>query len=110
MANNYSESKYDMAGIFIKFIDKNGVSVYNINDTFNIALTDTGSNLYTNYVVLEGDSYQTISYRVYGTTRLWWLIAKMNNVTDATELPVPGEIIRILNKNFVSDVCGLLKN
>lgn len=99
--NTVKLNRYNLANILIQFIDKSGNLVFNNNDSITIDLTDNGSNLYYNHVVSLADTYQTISHRYYGTTRLWWLIAKMNGVMDATILPKPGTVIKVLNENFL---------
>lgn len=94
-------NRNNLANILIQFTDKNGMLVFNNNDTISIDLTDTGSTLCVDYIVCEKDTYQTISYKFYGTTQLWWLIAKMNNVSDATELPKLGTVIRVISDEFL---------
>lgn len=104
MKNRIRLNRNNLANILIQFTDKNGNLVFNNNDTISIDLADTGSTLFQNYIVCEKDTYQTISYYFYGTVQLWWLIAKMNNVTDATSLPKLGTTIRILSPEFLNTV------
>lgn len=100
--SNIALNQYNMAKIFTQFKDKNGNYVFNINDTVTIDLTDTSTNLYRTYIITSKDTYQTISYKMYGTTRLWWVLAKLNNVTDATILPTPGDTIIVLNPSMIN--------
>ena len=106
---SYSDSTYDMANLFLKFRDKNANMVYNVNDTISIEFTDTASSLYEVYVVKDFDTYQTISYKLYGTTRLWWTIAKVNGVKDATRLPRKGTVIKVISRGFISQVIRAIK-
>lgn len=103
-------NRNNLANILIQFTDKNGNLVFNNNDTLSIDLSDTGTSLYTNYVVCEKDTYQTIAYKFYGTVRLWWLVAKMNNINDATKLPTLGTVIRVLNPEFLNTVLNGMAN
>lgn len=107
---SYSDSTYDLANLFLKFRDKNGNIVYNLNDTIEIEFADTSSSLYDVYVVKESDTYQTISYKLYGTTRLWWAIAKLNKVYDATKLPSKGDVIKTISKSFIGQVIRAIKS
>lgn len=100
---------YNLANIFSQFKDKNGNYVFNINDSISIDLTDTSSTLYYDHIVAAKDTYHTISYRYYGTTRLWWLIAKMNNVTDATKLPEKSTVLKVLNPAYINIVLSSIK-
>lgn len=107
---SYSDSTYDLANLFLKFRDKNGNIVYNLNDTIEIEFADASSSLYDVYVVKESDTYQTISYKLYGTTRLWWAIAKINDVYDATKLPSKGDVIKTISKSFIGQVIRAIKS
>ena len=113
LSNNFKKvelNKYNMANLMKQFRDKNGYIVFNNNDSVGISMTDADSNLFTIHRVNYNESYQVISYMHYGTTRLWWLIAKLNNVTDATELPQHGTTLKILNASLVSSVLEQLKS
>jgi hypothetical protein len=48
----------------------------------------------TNYLAVEvwnsGSSFQTLSYKYYGTTKLWWAIAHANKVVDPFNHPYVG--------------------
>lgn len=103
-------SKYDMANILLEFTDSNGNTVYNNNDSITLNLLDTNTSSYINHVVAETDTYQTISYRYYGTTRLWWLVAKFNDVQDATDRPKRGTVLKILTPNLVTTVLSNIAN
>lgn len=102
--------KYNLANLFLQFKDKNGKTVFNVNDTLTFDFSDTASSIFINHVVGEKDTYQTISYRYYGTTRLWWIIAKINNVEDATIRPEAATIIKVLNPQHINFVSANLQN
>jgi hypothetical protein len=113
LSNNFKKvelNKYNMANLMKQFRDKNGYIVFNNNDSIGISITDADSNLFTIHKVSYTESYQVISYMYYGTTRLWWLIAKLNDVTDATILPMHGSTLKILNPSLVESVLSQLKN
>lgn len=101
---------YNFAKIFTQFKDKNGNYVFNLNDTISVILGDANSDLYISHLVSAKDTYQTISYKYYGTTRLWWLIAKLNNIEDATVLPAHTTIVKVLNPSLLNTVLSSLTN
>jgi hypothetical protein len=65
--------------------------------------------LYINYQVVDNDTWSLISYKNYGTTRLWWLICKMNNINNPTVSPEIGQIVKILNKDYVKAILEKIK-
>lgn len=97
-----SLGKYDMANLFIQFVDKNHNKVYNINDSVTLNFLDPSDSLVSIYLVGDKDTFQTISYKFYGTTRLWWLIARLNGVEDAFSRPKSGSYLKILNSSLLS--------
>lgn len=109
MASNNLTTKYNLSNIFKIFEDKNYNNVYNINDSFTIVLGDTSSELLlSHYVTSNDETWQSISYRYYKTIKLWWLIAKVNDVTDAFIKPKLGDTINIVNPAFLNTISGAL--
>jgi hypothetical protein len=51
----------------------------------------------------------TISYQVYGTIHLWWLILMTNNIQNSLKLISPGSVIKIIKKEYVSTILDSLK-
>ena len=52
-----------------------------------------------------GDRLDTLAFKHYGDTSLWWIIAKANNITDTTVISnklkrvrIPTEIQDVLQK------------
>ena len=53
---------------------------------------------------VEGDGeawWDNISYDVYRTPYLWWIVAIMNNITNPYEELEPGSNITILKKDYM---------
>ena len=75
-------SKYDFANFF-KVVNKGEKSYFNICTTINFDNVDKmPSSICSLYEVSAGETWTTISYKVFGTIRLWWLLCKFNNVKD----------------------------
>ena len=50
----------------------------------------------------EGKRLDLISYRLYGTTSLWWILAEYNNITDFRGVEA-GDVMKIPDLSTVED-------
>jgi len=87
--------------IFNIFADKDGFYYYNLLQTVIIP-SDLPKGYYDNYNVLNGDTWPYISYKVYSTPNLWWLITAVNNIINPLEKLEPGTSLSILKTQYVS--------
>lgn len=55
----------------------------------------TGPAQFAYYTVVDGDRFDTISYKVYGYPEYWWRIANANPEVFYPDRLVTGSIIRI---------------
>lgn len=103
-------SMYDLAN-FLTISLEDDLYRYNINRTiyFKNAANLAPIN-YFEYTVGRGDTWTNISYKVYGTYRLWWLICKTNSIVDPTVLPVEGVILKILSETAVNTVLRAIRS
>jgi hypothetical protein len=109
---NYIED-YDMANMFYVYpnndLDQN-VLIYNINRTIQFeGLNKTEGGTFESYQVIDGDTWNMISFKHYDTTMLWWLVCKLNGVINPTIEPEVGDVLRIMNKQSVGEVLNKLK-
>jgi nucleoid-associated protein YgaU len=89
--------------IFNVYTDTDGHYYYNLLQT--ITLPDNLPDGYFNsYNILHGDTWPYISYKVYNTPNMWWLILQVNNISDPTQQPTPGAQIKILQMSVVKDI------
>ena len=98
----------------VKFLDfENFFEVYEDSRdqrrpyTFNLNSTLYLDGVPKNTKKITHDMFwTTISYDIYETTRLWWLLMKVNNVTaDKMFDVVPaGTDVRFLNKETVKEI------
>lgn len=51
----------------------------------------------------------TLSYRVYGTIKLWWLICIANNINDTVRPIEPGKVLKIIIPAEVGNIVKMLK-
>jgi hypothetical protein len=117
-AFNISSSKIsnnDMANIFNVYqdpvkLDQNSIA-YAINRTvFFNNLDFTSKILFDEYVVQPGDEWSLISYKHYGTVELWWIVCKINMISNPTKSPEVDSTLKILKKQYISNIMVSLKN
>ena len=81
---------------FFDVVNRGKMSYFNICKNINFDNTDfIDSSLYSTYLVQENDCWTNISYKMYGTIELWWLIAKFNKVRNPFTELIPGSNIKI---------------
>lgn len=99
--NNVSTQDLDV--FFNVYLDQRDKYVYNLNNTLYIKVPDEITDI---YIVKHDQFWTTLSYNIYGTTRLAWLLMKLNNVRCENVFSIieTGTRIRYLNKDYVSRI------
>lgn len=84
---------------------KDGDDRYYYNLLQNVIIPqDLPAGYYETYNVQYDDTWPLVSYRVYNTPNLWWVILSANNIIDPTKLPTPGTSIKYLQMRVVKDI------
>ena len=91
---------YNFANLF-NVVNKGEKSYFNLCRSIYFDIEDISPDLITVYEVAEGDTWTNISYRNFGTIKLWWLICKFNNIKNPFEEIEAGKIIKILSKKLM---------
>ena len=93
----------DLENIFDIYIDKRDNAVFNLNETLYI---NVDKNALPEHICTSEMHWTTLSYVLYGTTRLAWLLLKVNGVdaTDIFKAKQPGEKIKYLPKKYMDSV------
>ena len=103
-----STGEYDYEQIFNMYMEDN-YYVYNIIKTIKFP-----SNLDTDmfdYVRINGKiAWTQISFDIYGTIKLWWLLCTVNKILNPVLLPDPGMIIKAIKPTHISTVLTQIKN
>lgn len=94
-------TEYHYERIF-KIYSKGDKRFYNI--LRSLKLPSLPDRYFFTYDVGAGDTYPFISYKVYGTIYLWWLICYANNILDPTKLPKEGKPLKILRNEVVQAI------
>lgn len=107
-------TRYDLANMFNVYPQTGKDSTYLLYN-LNRGLTITGIEdipvVYLDYhTVKDGETLNIISYKWYGTVSLWWVVAKINNIMDATQKLAAGRTLFILKPDAVNNILGALSN
>ena len=97
----------DLDNFFDVMIDKRGNTVYDLNKTLYI---DVDPKLLPEFECTHEMHWTLISHKIYGTTRLAWLLWKLNRV-DASTIFIakqPGDKVKYLPKQYVDSIVGEL--
>jgi hypothetical protein len=94
-----SQSNYE--NIFNIYQDKDSRYYYNLLQTISIP-SNIPDSYFDRYQVVAEDTFPFISWKVYGITELWWIIAEVNNIIDPTQQLEPGTTLKTLKTDIVS--------
>lgn len=76
---------------------------YNILKKLQIP-QDINNNLFHITTLPPGMPFTTLSYNLYGTTYLWWLICAINEIKNPFDQSLAGMRIKVLKKDYVKPV------
>lgn len=93
--------------IFNVYRTRSGHYYYNLAKT--ISFPDNVSDEYFDlYELPPGTYYTTLSYNIYGTIDLWWLILIANNIRNPMAIPTGTTILRVVKPSKVQEVLDLI--
>jgi hypothetical protein len=99
---------YDYANIFSAYTDENGYEFYNLSNAINIS-GDIDEGLVAYDTIYSFSDWYSLSFKHYGTTRLWWIILVANNISNPFDI-IEGMRVKILKKEIVSEVLSQINN
>lgn len=99
---------YNFANLF-NVVNKGEKSYFNLCRSIYFDIEDISPDLITIYEVAEGDTWTNISYRNFGTIKLWWLICKFNNIKNPFEEIEAGKIIKIPSKELMETIINVIQ-
>lgn len=103
----FKESLSNLFNIY----NKDGINFFNINRTFVIDIPkEVEKNYVTYYIASENEFWTNISYKHYQSIRYWWLICKVNGITNPTIGPKSGQVIKILSPDYINGIVDSLQN
>jgi hypothetical protein len=106
------ESFYELTGrkmgnisqlrLFNILRDHDSTKFMNIWRSFSLSqYITTDVTFYDSYEVGSDMWWDNISYEIYGTPHLWWIVALMNNVVNPFEELEEGTNIKILREEYL---------
>jgi len=93
--------------IFNIYQNPDGTYFYNLLQTI-VFPPNLPSNLFTYYTIVYGDTWPFISYKVFKTPNLWWLIMIANNLHNPIKKLINGNILKIPIVSVVREVLDQL--
>lgn len=104
-------TKKDLSNLFhIKDIDNTGL-VYSIMRTLHFDhLNDVPLDYFNYYTAIVNDTWPLISFKLYDTTELWWMLIKLNEIKNPFVEPLVGYKIRYISKATISDVLNTIRD
>ena len=98
-----NNSSFSYENFFNIYETDQGYRFYNLLKNISI-FASNNSEIEQEYISDYTDTWYSISYRVYGTLNLWWLICLVNNIQDATKNPALGTQIKAIKPQFVGAI------
>jgi nucleoid-associated protein YgaU len=86
--------------IFKVFQDKDNSYFYNLLETINFP-DNLPDGIFETYTVQPGDTLPFISYKIFKTINVWWIICLANNIQNPVKLLEPGTYLKIPNINII---------
>ena len=100
---------YDFANLF-NVVNKGEKSYFNLcKNIYFDNIQYLTSDMVDTYTIVEDDSWSSISYKFYRTYKLWWLICKVNGITNPFYELIPGKEIKIPSKEMVNSILAVIK-
>ncbi len=100
---SYTLSPQQYENIFNVYTDPNIGYFYNLLKTINFP-ADLSSDVYDVYTLMPSDTWPLISWKVYNSIMLWWVICALNNIQNPLIMPPAGTEIKILKVRYLQNV------
>jgi hypothetical protein len=96
--------------LFNVYQDTNSRYFYNILSKVNFP-ADISEAYYNVYVIPENNMpYTYLSYKLYGTIMLWWLVCAVNNIQNPVYYLTAGTTIKYLKPEYVRLIISQTSN
>jgi len=94
--------------IFKVHFNEDNLPFYNLNRSINFP-NNLDPSLYSVVVYDTPTHWPIVSYKLYQTIYLWWMITEVNNIRNPFILPEPGSTIRYIKPEYVQYVLSQIK-
>jgi LysM repeat protein len=89
--------------IFQVFQDEDDRYYYNLLETINFP-ENLPPGFFSTYNVQPGDTYPFISYKLYKTIHMWWVICLVNKINNPTSPLTAGTPLKVPTLNIVREI------
>ena len=76
---------------------------YNIIKNIKIP-RDINSNVFDTIILPNNLPYTVLSYQIYGTTYLWWLLCIVNDIRNPFDNAIAGKKIKIIKRQYLKTI------
>lgn len=95
---------YNFENIFNIYQEK-GHYFYNLLNTINFPeQSKLRPELYSEYTIHANDIWSTISYKLYGSISIWWILCILNRIENPLVMPPPGTKIIVFTVEAINQV------
>jgi hypothetical protein len=98
-----NRSSFSYENFFNVYETDQGFRFFNILKNISV-FSSNNSEIEEEYTADYTDTWYSISYKVYGTLNLWWLVCLYNNVTNPFEKIKARTLIKVLKPDLVGIV------
>jgi nucleoid-associated protein YgaU len=95
----------DMANMFNAYFDENGDSVFYMGRTLEFGnLTQLNEKYVIKHIWKDEDTWYKLAYQYYSDSKLWWIIAKANEIKNPFNIPDVGTNVNVPNESIINIV------
>lgn len=96
-----ADERYE--NIFKIYQDDDDRYYYNLLETINFP-ENLPDGYFTSYVVRPGDTFPFISYKLYKTINVWWVICLVNQINNPTLPLEAGTVLKVPALNIIREI------
>ena len=102
--------RYENIFNMYQFVNDNGDTYAFYNILSKVAFPSNLDDSVFEYRSVQAEiPLTTLSYNIYNTQHLWWLIMTVNNIRNPVKLLQPGSIIKIVKLDYIDSILNSLK-
>lgn len=100
------KNTFSILRLFNILLDDDRVTKFqNIFRSYILSEDDSiDASFYTTYEVGNDEYWDNISYNLYETPYLWWVVAIINNISNPFEYLESGTILKVLRREYIYQI------
>lgn len=100
---------YRYENIFKVYKTTDNYYFYNIIKNIQVP-KDLSNQIFDVILLNENIPFTTLSFNLYGTTYLWWLICIINDIQNPFDINNTGKSLKVLKKEYLKVVLNTIKS